>query len=387
MTGNDSKTKKQKKKNESGKEGVTIVGGRPMHRAVSAEDLPVGVEQALTMAALDHRFRQRLQEDPVSATKEKGIRLDTVEAQLLASADPETLSQMARRTVSPPRKGTSRRRFMKNVAASVAVLVGGKAFLLCSGCTGADTWEPHYDAGSDAGSDDESRATRGAFGPTQKWAVLSGYTCYLYQPESALEKGLANTPLLVALSDEDETCLSSVQRWTGAAKHYGFSILAVNWTEAPLSQAQRQELSDALPRIVDEYEEEYAYDRRRCHLCSHGASTDMVARAGFDGAPHRWASLIFLGGVPQKSCGALVEGGGSHTQPPPPPAAGGLHLPALYYVIGRDDPQNAAAMDCAQELRSMDIDIKVHQVEGRSDTAVLRFSTLWEWASRHQTAD
>ncbi|HQB43316.1 MAG TPA: Os1348 family NHLP clan protein, partial [Polyangiaceae bacterium] len=74
--------------------GITIVGGRPMHRAVQATELPQGVEQVLTIAALDPVFRAQVARDPISAAAAKGIRLDPVEAALLQSMPAQRLAAM-----------------------------------------------------------------------------------------------------------------------------------------------------------------------------------------------------------------------------------------------------------------------------------------------------
>ena len=145
--------------------GVTIVGGRPMHRAVAAEELPQGVEQVLTIAALDHEFRESVGRDPVAAAAAKGIALDAVEAGLLRSAPPAQLAAMAERMVIP--RDIGRRQFVKAVSASVVALVTGKAMMLCSGCTGADSSWGRPDAPGTA---------------EQKWISLAGHTCYVYVP-------------------------------------------------------------------------------------------------------------------------------------------------------------------------------------------------------------
>jgi hypothetical protein len=164
---------------ESKRAPVTIVGGRPMHRAVAVSDLPVGLEQVLTIAGLNFHFRRRLQEDPAGAAAGVGIDLDQTELELLGSVSAEQLEGMARRTVPPA--GPSRRQFIRNVAASVVALVAGDAFLLCSGCTGADTWSydqgPHPDR-----SPDRIPAS------VNKMVTLAGHVCYLYVPGSALPK-------------------------------------------------------------------------------------------------------------------------------------------------------------------------------------------------------
>ena len=100
---------------ESQRDPVTIVGGRPMHRAVSTADLPVGLEQVLTLAGLNHHFRDQLARDPAAAAASVGIPLDETELMLLRSAAPGRVRQMAE-DILPPRD--SRRGFIKAVAAS-----------------------------------------------------------------------------------------------------------------------------------------------------------------------------------------------------------------------------------------------------------------------------
>lgn len=355
-------------KDEKGRDGVTIVGGRPMHRAVSVSELPVGIEQALTLAALDYRFRDDLLSDPVRAAAGKGIELDEVEAALLRNTDPKKLMQMAKRTVRPAgsraKEGrrVSRRSFMKNVAASVAVLVGGKAFLLCSGCTGADSWEPTPDAGQKE--------------PIQRWAELAGYTCYVYIPVDVQTPTLHAAPLLVALSDEGETCLSTVQRWSPVADANGFSILAVNWTESQMSQAERDQLADDLSEVVVAYGAEYPVDWSRCHLASRGESSPIVFRAAMEQDPGTWASVAFLGGMIDVQCSDYGQG-----QPPP------FDLvephPAVYYVVGKEDTEYAEVTTCCDMLDFYGVTVQLEEVEGTTDLAVLQFSSIWEWMSTH----
>ncbi len=50
----------------------TIVGGRPLHRTVDASQLPKGLEQLFTLAALDPKFRDKVGEDPQAAAKSRG---------------------------------------------------------------------------------------------------------------------------------------------------------------------------------------------------------------------------------------------------------------------------------------------------------------------------
>ena len=199
--------KNEKREMQNGAEerregGVTIVGGRPMHRAVNVADLPVGVEQALTLAALNHRFREALGRDPAAAAARHGIRLTAVEVGLLRDAGPERLADMAKRMLPP--KDPGRRRFLRNVAASIVALIAGKAYLLCSGCTGVDTFVPQ---------DGQLRQPLDTApprpDPIQEFATLAGHVCYIYVP-GTVQIAEQGKPLLVALHDETEACVANV---------------------------------------------------------------------------------------------------------------------------------------------------------------------------------
>jgi hypothetical protein len=179
----------------------TIVGGRPMRRAVEVGDLPQGVERVLTLAALNHRFRADLLRDPIGAAASRGIALDPMEAALLGAARPDQLGAMADALIIP--KSPDRRGFVKAVSASIVAMVTGKAFLLCSGCTGVDAW--NRDAASLADG-------RGSDAPDQRWTTLNGYTVYLYLPRVVADDPTHGHPVMIALHGEDETCLASVQR-------------------------------------------------------------------------------------------------------------------------------------------------------------------------------
>ena len=80
---------------------VTIVGGRPMHRAVQVSELPTGIEQILTLAALDCALRERFASDPVGAAASKGVRLQPAEEALLRQTPSETLRARAEQIVIP----------------------------------------------------------------------------------------------------------------------------------------------------------------------------------------------------------------------------------------------------------------------------------------------
>ncbi len=334
---------------KTAKEGITIVGGRPMHRAVDASLLPQGVEQVLTVAALDHRFREAVSRDPVAAAASKGIALDEVEAGLLRSVSPENLARMAERLVIP--KSPGRRRFIKAVSASIVAMVTGKAVMLCSGCTGADSWVP------DGGGE-----------PEQKWMELAGHTCYVYLPATVVDYPGEPAPVMVALHGEAETCLSSVQRWNVAADSFGFSLIAVNWTEdAPTPQAKEELVAD-LDDIVAAFGDTYAVGG--VFLSSRGASTPMAFSAGYLVQDHRWGAVAFLGGAPE---GDWVNDADTLLQ--------GLNEspPALYYVMGEQDADFGQATAFTGALSGKGVTVHKDQRAGSTADAVLNFSDIFQW--------
>jgi len=258
---------------------VTIVGGRPMHRAVSTADLPVGLEQVLTVAGLNYHFRRQLQQDPVKAAASIGVQLDEDEVMLLRSAGPERVAEMARCTVPPK---DTRRQFVKSVAASVAALVAGEAYLLCSGCTGADSWVRDSGPAPDKGK-----------APVQLVSTLAGHVCYLYVPGKVLDDMSSPHPLLVALHDESETALANSKRWSGVADQHGVSMLSVNWTEEPKTAADLDKLARDLSAVVNAFAKTYPVDADRRYIVSRGKATSIVYQGAFLNDSEFWAAAAF----------------------------------------------------------------------------------------------
>lgn len=344
-------------KSKSG-DGITIVGGRPMHRAVPAESLPQGVEQVLTVAALDPRFRREVSRDPVAAAASKGIALDEVEATLLRATAPAQLAAMAERLVIPP--DTGRREFVKAVSASIVALVTGKAMLLCSGCTGADAWD-----GPDGPGDGD-----------QKWMNLAGHTCYVYIPASVASTA-SPAPVLVALHGEGENCLSSVQRWYATADSRRFNLLAINWTDEAATPTTWDALVADLPQIVEAFAGYYPISTGRRYLTSRGASAEIAWRAGYlsqsTSAYASFAAAVLLGGVPD---GDWVRGADDLL-------AAVVREPALYYVVGTDDEDYRSGTDFFDAIVAHRINAEKQEVIGTTDTAVLDFSTIWQWVTQY----
>jgi hypothetical protein len=338
---------------------TTIVGGRPMRRAVEVSDLPQGVERVLTLAALNHQFRKDLLRDPMAAAQSKGIVLDTVESALLRAARPEQLAAMADRIVIPP--SSDRRTFVKAVSASIVAMVTGKAVMLCSGCTGIDTWRRDASLPSLDARDPDA--------PVQEWMDLNGYTCYVYLPPAVAANPTFGHQVMIAMHGEDETCLASVQRWSAAADQYHFSIVAVNWTDVAVTSASKSQLASDLSGILQAYSQKWSTSGSFCTLTSRSGSTPIAFQAGFvEPSNAVWSKVIFLGGVPDGdwvndpvAAGAAVRASG----------------PTLYYVLGDADPEYQQGKACVKALSSHGIGVSSPTVAGSLSGAVLDFSLLW----------
>ncbi|MBI5532303.1 MAG: hypothetical protein HY898_06295 [Deltaproteobacteria bacterium] len=341
----------------SSQDPVTIVGGRPMHRAVEVSQLPTGIEQILTLSALDCSLRDRFAADPIAAAASKGVRLQPTEEALLRQTPAETLRAMAEQAVIP--RAMSRRAFVKPVAASIVALITGSAFLLCSGCTGADSWDPD---GGEAGTD-------------QMWMQIAGHTCYVYLCAASQQDPTKPVPVLLALHDLGETCLSNVQRWRAAADKYGFNIVSVNWTEEPATQQAKDKLAADLGSILDEFGKTYAITPGYRHLSGRGAATPILWKGAFEGAAHAWRSVVFLGGVPDGDWVGAPETALAKLSSGPP---------ALYYVMGTSDAQLDSAKALTQALSTKGATTKLAEVSGSTAEAVLDFSAIWIWLFSHE---
>lgn len=341
----------------------TIVGGRPMRRGVEVSDLPQGVERVLTLAALNHQFRMDILRDPVAAARSKGIVLDPVESALLRSARPEQLAAMADRIVIPP--SSERRTFVKAVSASIVAMVTGKAIMLCSGCTGIDTWrrDAAVSQGSDSGGADASAV--------QQWMDLNGYTTYVYIPPLIASGAIQAYSVMVALHGEDETCLASVQRWGTAADSNYFVILAVNWTDVATTTATKSQLARDLAGIALAWGTKWPTAPANYRLSSRGASTPMAFQAGcVEPTSGMWASAAFLGGLPD---GDWVNDAAAALAPMQ------TKVPRVGYLVGDADPEYAQASACVAALRAYGMSVYFPSISGSLKDAVLDFSNLYAY--------
>ena len=334
-----------------------------MRRAVEVSDLPQGVERVLTLAALNHQFRTDMLRDPLAAAQSKGIVLDVVESALLRTARPEQLAAMADRIVIPP--SSDRRTFVKAVSASIVAMVTGKAVMLCSGCTGMDTWrrDAAVAQGTDSGGPEVAAI--------QRWEDLNGYTTYVYIPPLIASGAIQYYSVMVALHGEDETCLASVQRWGAAADSNNFVILAVSWTDVAVTAATKSQLSHDLAGIAQAWGEKWPTAPSNCILSSRGASTPMAFQAAcVEPSSGVWASAAFLGGLPD---GDWVN------DPAAAMASMQTKVPKLAYVVGDADPEYAQASACVTALRSRGASVHFQKISGSLKDTVLDFSSLYAY--------
>lgn len=334
-----------------GSGGVTIVGGRPMRRTMQVTDLPIGIEQVLTLAALNPGFREELLRDPVAAARRRAIELDPVEAALISSASPEQLQAMIDRMVIPSEM--SRRGFSKAVAASVVAMIAGGA-VLHAGCpTGI---------GPDYLYDDDS-----ADDPDHTWVTLAGFTCYTYVPPLDKQSPGTPAPLLIALNSADEECLVNVHCWALPADAHGFHLIAVNLDHTSADPACR---AGDLSRIADGYMRDHEIDASRLFLCGRGTSTKVVFQAAMEEDP-RWAGTVLLGGVPGGDRAAAPALAAS--RPPQDPAT------ALYHVIGAADSGLERARSLHRTLEDRGHRAHLEVLPGTADGAVIDFAAIWRW--------
>lgn len=344
---------------------VTIVGGRPMRRMVDVTELPQGVEQVLTLAALSRSYREAVAKDPLNAAASKGILLDPIEADLLKAIPPKQIAAMAKGLIKPP--GIGRRKFIKTVSASVAAMITGSGFLLCSGCTGEDGWE------SDTEPSD----------PEELWINLSGFTCYVYLPRGRHPGAVSADSLIpgtmVALHDENETCLASAQRWRTAADNFGFAILAVCWDENTTLDIEDTTLDGLVIRdMLRSFHDDYGYDEMDI-LSGRGRAADISFELTFRNPLSPFGGLVLLGGYPGENWNV----GGD--DPIFDFESYGVPAP-LYYVIGKNDPEYDAAVEFNEQIRQYlpNLAVSFQALEGTTTDAALNFSNILEWLMDQQ---
>ncbi len=103
---------------------TTIVGGQPTEEAAALPIIPVGIQQLLRLASVDEGFRRQLIAKRAAAAEAAGIELRAAEAAILAAVPASQLEQMA---TSMPPPMPPRREFLRQTAATAAVLLGGAA--------------------------------------------------------------------------------------------------------------------------------------------------------------------------------------------------------------------------------------------------------------------
>ncbi len=109
---------------------TTIVGGQPPGNQRLLNEVPVGLEQLLAMAAASEDFARVLREDPDAAIAASELRITATEqAVLRATPEPMLAKMIARVAEALPRP--ERRVFLERAASALAVLVGAVALGAC----------------------------------------------------------------------------------------------------------------------------------------------------------------------------------------------------------------------------------------------------------------
>ena len=136
----------KQRQDQRGSASPTIVGGQPSRRPTAVQ-VPVGVERALYLAAVDGDFRTRLLRDRDAAALAAGLRLRGSEAATLRHAPAAQLAAAIDR-LDTSVANLERRGFMQAVAATAVAVAAGAAV----GC-GDGGSEKERDAAADGGSD------------------------------------------------------------------------------------------------------------------------------------------------------------------------------------------------------------------------------------------
>jgi hypothetical protein len=111
---------------------TTIVGGQPPGRGRRPlDEVPLGVEQVLYLAAMDAQFHAALLRDPVAAVDDRRLPLRSTERAMLAALPAEHL-QAAVLAIDTSDDNVQRRTFMKLVAAGVMTVAAAEATAGCA---------------------------------------------------------------------------------------------------------------------------------------------------------------------------------------------------------------------------------------------------------------
>lgn len=142
--------------------GKTIVGGRAQRRAGRPQEIPIGIEKVLYLAATDAEFNRALFSNRAEALAREELKLSDAERAILASVPEDQLRAMVGRIDT---QAHGRRRFLRKVAAAAIGLAATTA-VVDVGCGQADTGSapdyvtrgishdiPDTDTGDDAGDD------------------------------------------------------------------------------------------------------------------------------------------------------------------------------------------------------------------------------------------
>ena len=118
---------------------TTIVGGRPPDPNAKLPPVPTGIQRLLRLAAVNDAFRAELIEKRGAVADAAGVHLNVTEAAILSAISPKQLGDMV---ASLPPPTADRRDFLRQTAASAAVLLGGAT--LGESLSGCDQPRTHH---------------------------------------------------------------------------------------------------------------------------------------------------------------------------------------------------------------------------------------------------
>lgn len=137
-------SRKKEKRGEKRAAKTTIVGGQPPGNQRDLPPIPVGMEELLSMAAVDDQFASALLQDRRRAIEASQVPLTPSEKAILTSIDNSMLDRMIA-CVDGLFSPTRHREFLSKAAAALLVLAGGSGVLLGGSGCGQDVPEVSSD--------------------------------------------------------------------------------------------------------------------------------------------------------------------------------------------------------------------------------------------------
>jgi hypothetical protein len=209
-----------------------------------------------------------------------------------------------------------------------------------------------------------------------RWIELAGHLSLVYQPARAIAARPQPVPLLISLPAAGETAPASVERWRSAADADGFVLAVVNRGADPQTPEAQARLVDDLSKIAHDVRQLQPIDLGRWHLAAFAAATPLAYRGAFEAHSGDWASVAFVGGVPDGDwLGAPAAAAAKLVSTPPP----------LFYAASEADGELAAAKACAAELARRGVTVTVEAVSGSLSKPPAELAArAWAWLAKHR---